>query len=116
MVCDCPGASGVSRHWSVPRCHSMISTGPDTAVTSHPLAHAPMYGYSGVPSVLNTERDWSAARALLWYAAQSGHVITAPVHGSPEHSGMLQTQSAWIAWITPPPGPGGSPGAASFTR
>lgn len=47
IVCDWPGSRNVERQTSVPRCHSMINVVPVTAVTSHPSAHEPIYGYNG---------------------------------------------------------------------
>src|ERR1041384_3778144 len=96
MVCDCRGNSQVSRHALVPRCHSMISTVPDSAVTSQPCAHGPMYVNSGVPLAANTEREASPERALFWNAAQDGHVMIAPVQSAPEHVGVLQRQNACV--------------------
>ena len=44
MVCAWPAFTRVSRHSSVPRCHSTIRTRPVTTRTVHPSAQAPMYG------------------------------------------------------------------------
>jgi len=44
IICDCPGSRYVSRHVSVPRCHSMIKVTPVTAVTWQPSAQEPIYG------------------------------------------------------------------------
>ena len=66
IVCDWPGSRNVERQTSVPRCHSMISVVPVTAVTSHPSAHEPMYGYNAwLPAAEYTLRELSPVRALF---------------------------------------------------
>src|ERR1044071_6311322 len=97
-----PGYSQVSRHWAVPRCHSMTRAMPASPVISQPSAQAPMYGYSGVSSHANTERDRFPGRSLLWYAVEDGHEMTAPVQSSLQHPGTLQRHSAGAACIASP--------------
>src|SRR5882672_1846609 len=114
MTWVCPGYSQVSRHWPEPRCHSMTRAMPDSPVISQPSAQAPMYGYSGVSSHANTERDRLPGRSLLVLAVEDDHAMTAPVQSSLKQPGTsLQRHSDGLACITSPgPPEDGSPGGS----
>src|SRR4029078_10096481 len=89
-----------------PRCHSMMSTTPETEVTRQPFAHLPMYGWMTSPFGPYVRRNLLPARALSEYADHDGQGMVCE-YQLPGQLAKSQRHSVGVDWMTLAGGGGG---------